>query len=68
MKKQLFINKLILMCSIVFSQAHYFMETGKHKQKAFEKAPLFFENALKIYPDYDKAVKALNNVLKILPK
>ncbi len=28
----------------------------------------FFENALKIYPDYDKAIKALNNVEKRLPQ
>ena len=51
-----------------FSQAHYFMGIAKYKQKDFENAALFFENALKIYPDYDKALKALNNVLKILPK
>ena len=51
-----------------FSQAHYFMGIAKYKQKDFEKAALFFENALKIYPDYDKAIKALNNVKKRLPK
>ena len=51
-----------------FSQAHYFMGIAKYKQKDFEKAALFFENALKIYPDYDKAIKALNNVKKRLPQ
>ena len=51
-----------------FSQAHYFMGIAKYKQKDFEKAALFFENALKIYPDYDKAKIALNNVKKRLPK
>ena len=51
-----------------FSQAHYFMGIAKYKQKDFEKAALFFENALKIYPNYDKAIKALNNVKKRLPQ
>ena len=37
----------------------------KYKQKNFQDAALFFESALKIYPDYQKAKKALNNVKKI---
>ena len=47
-----------------FSQAHYFMGIAKYKQKEFQQAALFFENALKIYPNYQKAKKALNNVKK----
>ena len=51
-----------------FSQAHYYMGIAKYKQKDFQQAALSFENALKIYPDYQKAKKALNNVKKRLPK
>ena len=51
-----------------FSKAHYNMGMIKYKQKDFKKAIIFFENALKIYPDYHKAKKALNNVKKRLPK
>ena len=51
-----------------FSQAHYHMGIAKYKQKDFQQAALFFENALKIYPDYQKAIKALNNVKKRLSK
>jgi len=51
-----------------YSQAHYYMGIAKYKQKDFQQAALSFENALKIYPDYQKAKKALNNVKKRLPK
>ncbi len=51
-----------------FSQAHYFMGIAKYKQKDFKEAALFFENALNIYPDYNKAKAALNNVKKRLSK
>ena len=51
-----------------FSQAHYFMGIAKYKQKDFKEAALFFEDALKIYPDYSKAKVALNNVKKRLSK
>ena len=51
-----------------YSQAHYYMGIAKYKQKDFQQAALSFENALKIYPDYQKAIKALNNVKKRLPK
>tara|TARA_Y100001970_G_scaffold285938_1_gene406902 strand:- start:349 stop:861 length:513 start_codon:yes stop_codon:yes gene_type:complete len=50
-----------------FSQVHYFMGIIKYKQKDFKEAALFFENALKIYPDYHKAKQALNNVKKRFP-
>ena len=51
-----------------YSQAHYFMGIAKYKQNDFEQAALSFENALKIYPDYQKAIKALKNVKKSLSK
>ena len=51
-----------------FSQAYYYMGIAKYKQKEFQQAALFFENALKIYPNYQKAKKALNNVKKKVPK
>ena len=51
-----------------YSQAHYYMGVAKYKQKDFQQAALSFENALKIYPDYQKAIKALNNVKKRLSK
>ena len=51
-----------------YSQAHYYMGIAKYKQKDFQQAALSFENALKIYPDYQKAIKALNNVKKRLSK
>ena len=51
-----------------FSQAQYYMGIAKYKQKDFQQAALFFENALKIYPNYQKAIIALNNVKKRFPK
>ena len=51
-----------------YSQAHYYMGIAKYKQKDFQQAALSFENALKIYPDYQKAIKALTNVKKRLSK
>ena len=51
-----------------YSQAHYYMGIAKYKQKDFQQAALSFENALKIYPDYQKAIKALNSVKKRLSK
>ena len=51
-----------------FSQAQYYMGIAKYKQKDFKEAALFFENALNIYPDYNKAKAALNNVKKRLSK
>ena len=51
-----------------YSQAHYYMGIAKYKQKDFQQAALSFENALKIYPGYQKAIKALNNVKKRLSK
>jgi len=47
-----------------YPQAYYFMGIAKYKQKEFQKAAKFFEDALKIYPDFQKAKKALNNVKK----
>ena len=51
-----------------YSQAYYYMGIAKYKQKDVQTAALFFEKALKIYPDYQKAKKALINVKKRLPK
>ena len=51
-----------------YSQAHYYMGIAKYKQEDFQQAALSFKNALKIYPDYQKAIKALNNVKKRLSK
>ena len=51
-----------------FSQAQYYMGIAKYKQKEFQEAALFFENALKIYPNYQKAKKALNNVRRKVQK
>ena len=51
-----------------FSQAQYYMGIAKYKQKEFQEATLFFENALKIYPNYQKAKKALNNVRRKVQK
>ena len=50
------------------SQALYYMGMVKNKQKDLKKAAMFFEKALKIYPTYQKAKKALTNVKKRLPK
>ncbi len=49
-----------------FSQVHYLIGVAKYKQKNFKEAAKSFERALKIYPDYAKAKKALNNVIKRL--
>ena len=51
-----------------FSNAYYYMGIAKYKQRDVQAAALFFEKALKIYPDYQKAKKALKNVKKRLPK
>ena len=51
-----------------YPQAHYYMGIAKYKQKDFQQAALSFENALKIYPDYQKAIKALDSVKKRLSK
>ena len=50
-----------------FSQAYYYMGMTRYKQKDFQIAALLFEKALRIYPNYQKAKKALNNVKKRLP-
>ena len=43
------------------------MGITKYKQKDIQEDAFFFEKALKIYPNHQKANKALNNVKK-LPK
>ena len=44
------------------------MGIAKYKEKDFQLAVLYFENALKIYPDHQKAQKALDNVKQRLEK
>ena len=51
-----------------YSQAQYYMGIAKYKEKDFQLAELHFENALKIYPDHQKAQKALDNVKQRLEK
>ena len=49
-----------------YSQAQYYMGIAKYKEKDFQLAELYFENALKLYPGHQKAQKALNSVKKRL--
>ena len=51
-----------------YPEAHYYMGITKFKQRDFKGAAFYFEQALKIYPDYQKAQKGLNNVSKRLRK
>ena len=47
-----------------FPQAQYYMGLTKFRQKDFEGAAFYFNEALKIYPDHEKSQKGLNNVKK----
>jgi len=51
-----------------YSEVHYYMGITKFKENDFKGAAFYFEQALKIYPDYQKAQKGLNNVSKRLRK
>jgi len=51
-----------------YPEVYYYMGITKFKQRDFNRAAFYFEQALKIYPDYQKAQKGLNNVSKRLPK
>ena len=47
-----------------FPEAQYYMGLTKFRQKDFEKAAFYFNEALKIYPNHEKSQKGLNNVKK----
>ena len=47
-----------------FSEAQFYMGLTKFRQKDIEAAAFYFSEALKIYPDHQKARKGLNNVTK----
>ena len=47
-----------------FPEAQFYMGLTKFRQKDIEGAAFYFSEALKIYPDHQKARKGLNNVTK----
>ena len=47
-----------------FPEAQYFMGLTKFRQKDFEGAAFYFNEALNLYPDHGKSQKGLNNVKK----
>ena len=51
-----------------FPEAQFYMGLTKFRQKDIEAAAFYFSEALKIYPDHQKARKGLNNVTKQLRK
>jgi len=51
-----------------FPEAQYFMGLTKFRQKDFEGAAFYFNEALNLYPDHEKSQKGLNNVNKRLRK
>ena len=51
-----------------YPEVHYYMAITKFKQRNFKGAASYFEQALKIYPDYQKAQKGLDNVSRRLHK
>ena len=51
-----------------YPEVQYYMGITKFKQRDFKGAAFYFEQALKIYPDYQIAQKGLNNVSKRLNK
>jgi len=51
-----------------FPEAQYYMGLTKFRQKNFEKAAFYFNEALKLYPNHQKSRKGLNNVKKRLRK
>ena len=67
MKRQLFINLIIFLGSLALSQDLQSI-VNKTINEIKSNDLVSAENALKIYPDYQKAIKALNNVKKRLSK
>ena len=51
-----------------YTEVYYYMGITKFKQRDFKAAALYFEQALRVYPDYQKAIKGLQNVEKRLSK
>ncbi len=51
-----------------YPEVYYFMGITKFKQRDFKGAAFYFEQALTIYPDYQRAQKGLNNVSARLRK
>ncbi len=51
-----------------YPEVHYYMGITKFKQRDFKGAAFYFEQALEIYPNYEKAQKGLKNVSKRLRK
>ncbi len=51
-----------------FPEAQYYMGLTKFRQKDFEGAAFYFNEALNLYPDHQKSRKGLNNVKKRLRK
>ena len=51
-----------------FPEAQYYMGLTKFRQKDFEGAAFYFNEALNLYPDHQKSRKGLNNVQKRLRK
>jgi len=51
-----------------FPEVQYYMGLTKFRQKDFEGAAFYFNEALNLYPDHKKSKKGLNNVKKRLRK
>lgn len=51
-----------------FPEVQYYMGLTKFRQKDFEGAAFYFNEALNLYPDHQKSRKGLNNVKKRLRK
>ena len=49
-----------------FPEVQYYMGLTKFRQKDFEGAAFYFNEALNLYPDHQKSKKGLNNVKKLL--
>ena len=47
-----------------FPEAKYYMGLTKFRQKDFEGAAFYFNEALNLYPDHEKSQKGLDNVKK----
>ena len=51
-----------------FPEVQYYMGLTKFRQKDFEGAAFYFNEALNLYPDHQKSQKGLNNVKRRLRK
>ena len=47
-----------------YPEVPYYLAMTYYKQKKYKQASKYFQKALDLYPDYQKAKKALNNVKK----